>query len=51
MADAPSPSDQTGKEAITEDQQPQKKGKLTGILPMILGVAIMAGLTLSLIHI
>ena len=45
MADAPSPSDQAGKEAITEDQQPQKKGKLTGILPMILGVAIMAGLT------
>ena len=36
MADAPSPSDQAGKEAITEDQQPQKKGKLTGILPMIL---------------
>jgi len=45
MADAPSPSDQAGNEAITEDQQPQKKGKLTGILPMILGVAIMAGLT------
>ena len=45
MADAPSPSDQAGNEAITEDQQPQKKGKLAGILPMILGVAIMAGLT------
>jgi len=44
MADAPSPSDQAGKEAITEEQQPQKKGKLAGILPMVLGVAVMAGL-------
>ena len=44
MADAPSPSDQAGKEAITEEQQPQKKGKLAGILPMVLGVAFMAGM-------
>ena len=44
MADAPSPSDQAGKEAITEEQQPQKKGKLAGILPMVLGAAIMAGM-------
>ena len=44
MADAPSPSDQAGKEAITEEQQPQKKGKLASILPMVLGVAVMAGL-------
>ena len=44
MAKEPTPSDQAGKEAITEEQQPQKKGKLAGILPMVLGVAVMAGL-------
>jgi len=44
MAKEPTPPDQAGKEAITEDQQPQKKGKLAGILPMVLGVAFMAGM-------
>ena len=44
MAKEPTPPDQAGKEAITEEQQPQKKGKLAGILPMVLGVAVMAGL-------
>ena len=44
MAKQPTPSDQAGKEAITEEQQPQKKGKLAGILPMVLGVAFMASL-------
>jgi len=44
MADAPSPPEQAGKEAITEEQQPQKKGKLAGVLPMVLGVAFMAGM-------
>ncbi len=44
MAKEPPPPDKAGKEAITEEQQPQKKGKLAGILPMVLGVAVMAGL-------
>ena len=44
MAKEPTPPDQAGKEAITEEQQPQKKGKLAGILPMVLGAAIMAGM-------
>jgi len=44
MAKEPTPPDQAGKEAITEEQQPQKKGKLAGILPMVLGVALMAGM-------
>ena len=44
MAKEPTPPDQAGKEAITEEQQPQKKGKLAGILPMVLGVAFMAGM-------
>ena len=44
MAKQPTPPDQAGKEAITDEQQPQKKGKLAGILPMVLGVALMAGM-------
>ena len=44
MAKEPPPPDKAGKEAITEEQQPQKKGKLAGILPMVLGVAFMAGM-------
>ena len=44
MAKEPTPPDQAGKEAITEEQQPQKKGKLAGILPVVLGVTFMAGM-------
>ena len=50
MAKAPTPPDQAGKEAITEEQQPQKKSKLAGILPMVLGVAVMAGLAYAFTH-
>ena len=50
MAKEPTPPDQAGKEAITEEQQSQKKGKLAGILPMVLGVVVMAGLAYAFTH-